>query len=42
MYSVDSGERVSVDEPVLLSVDEEHLPLRIERSKLAGSVENSS
>ncbi|CAG7864193.1 unnamed protein product [Brassica rapa] len=49
---VDGGERVSIDrigvwresrdELVLLSIDEERLPLRIERSKLAGSDENSS
>ena len=32
--SVDGGERVSVDEEIL--------PLRIGRSKLAGSVENST
>ena len=55
--SVDSGERVSVDEIgvwvdvgwqvlidelVLLSIDEKRLSLRIKRSKLAGSNENSS
>ena len=40
--SIDSVERVSSDELVLLSIDEEHLSLRIERSKLAGCDENSS
>ena len=40
--SVDGGERVSVDEQVLLSIDEKRIPLWIERSKLAGSDENSS
>ncbi|KAF3587231.1 hypothetical protein F2Q69_00029982 [Brassica cretica] len=39
---VDGGWRESSDELVLFSIDEEHLPLRIERSKLAGSDENSS
>ena len=39
---VDGGWRVSIDELVLLSIDEELLPLRIKRSKLAGSDENSS
>ncbi|KAF3489065.1 hypothetical protein F2Q69_00053031 [Brassica cretica] len=33
--SIDGVERVSSDELVLLSIDEEHLSLRIERSKLA-------
>ena len=39
---VDAGVRVSVDELVLMSIDVERLSLRIERSKLAGSSENSS
>ena len=39
---VDGGLRKSSDEQVLLSIDEERIPLRIERSKLAGSDENSS
>ncbi|KAF2580826.1 hypothetical protein F2Q68_00004620 [Brassica cretica] len=39
---VDGGWQVSIDKLVLLSIDEERLPLRIERSKLAGSDENSS
>ena len=42
IVSVDGGWRVSIDELVLLSVDEERLPLRIERSKLAGSDKNSN
>ena len=39
---VDSGWRESSDELVLLSIDEERLSLRIKRSKLEGSDENSS
>ncbi|KAF2592553.1 hypothetical protein F2Q70_00043214 [Brassica cretica] len=39
---VDGGWRESSDDLVLWSIDEERLPLRIERSKLAGSNENSS
>ncbi|KAF3546181.1 hypothetical protein DY000_02007332 [Brassica cretica] len=39
---VNGGWRESSDELVLLSMDEERLSLRIERSKLAGSDENSS
>ncbi|KAF3545510.1 hypothetical protein DY000_02006803 [Brassica cretica] len=39
---VASVDGVSIDKLVLLSIDEERLPLRIERSKLAGSDENSS
>ena len=52
MSSVDGGELVSVDETGgwressdeqgLLSIDEERIPLWIERSKLAGSDEHSS
>ncbi|KAF3549996.1 hypothetical protein DY000_02007327 [Brassica cretica] len=39
---VDGGWRESSDELVLLSINEERLPLRFERSKLAGSDENIS
>ncbi|KAF2606364.1 hypothetical protein F2Q68_00044069 [Brassica cretica] len=39
---VDGGWRESSDDLVLWSIDEERLPLRIERSKLAGSNENSN
>ncbi|KAF2578065.1 hypothetical protein F2Q68_00004819 [Brassica cretica] len=39
---VDCGGRESSDKLVLLSIHEERIPLRIERSKLAGSDENSS
>ncbi|KAF3587228.1 hypothetical protein F2Q69_00029989 [Brassica cretica] len=39
---VDGGWRVSIDELALMSIDAERLPLRIERSKLAVSDENSS
>ncbi|KAF3604462.1 hypothetical protein F2Q69_00035710 [Brassica cretica] len=39
---VDSGWRESSDELVMLSINEARLPLWIERSKLAGSDENSS
>ncbi|KAF3509451.1 hypothetical protein F2Q69_00006603 [Brassica cretica] len=39
---VNGGWPESSDELVLLSMDEERLSLRIERSKLAGSDENSS
>ncbi|KAF3585145.1 hypothetical protein F2Q69_00029886 [Brassica cretica] len=39
---VDGGWQKSRDEQVLLSIDEEHIPLRFERSKLAGSDDNSS
>ncbi|KAF2589389.1 hypothetical protein F2Q70_00039109 [Brassica cretica] len=39
---VDGGRRKSSDEQWLLLIDEERLPLLIERSKLAGSDENSS
>ena len=39
---VDCGGREPSDKLVLLSIDEERIPLRIERSKLAGSDENSS
>ena len=38
----DGGWRESSDEQALLSIGEEHASLRIERSKLAGSGENSS
>ena len=34
--------RASIDKLVLLSIDEERLSLQIERSKIAGSDENSS
>ncbi|KAF3578168.1 hypothetical protein DY000_02030821 [Brassica cretica] len=40
--SIDELVLLSIDELVLLSIDEELLPLRIKRSKLAGSDENSS
>ena len=39
---VNGGWRESSDEQGLLSIDEERLPLRIKRSKHAGSDENSS
>ena len=39
---VDGGWQKSIDEQVVLSIDEEHASLRIERSKLVGSGENSS
>ena len=40
--SIDCGMRMSVDELMMLSIDAECLSLRIERSKIAGSSENSS
>ena len=39
---VDGGWQKSIDEQVVLSIDEERASLRIKRSKLAGSGENSS
>ena len=39
---VDDGWTKLSDKQVLLSIDEEHASLRIERSKLVGSGENSS
>ena len=39
---VDGGWWISIDEITLMSIDEERLPLWIERSKFAGSYEKSS